>query len=199
MKIMKTKLINVKDKQCMREAIRVLKKGGVVIYPTETSYGIGADFSSGKARKKVYSIKGRGKEKKLSVIVSNLAMISKIATIDEDAQALIRKFMPGPLTLVVKAKRGTIAFRIPSNKFALTLTERFGKPITATSANISGKPQIYEIIKIIQTFNGKVDLVVDAGDLKKKKPSTIYDVVNKKLLRRGPVKLEDLKKYLRNA
>lgn len=192
-----TMIISVTDKNAVKYALQVLRQGGVIVYPTESSYGIGADFSNEKAVRRIFRIKGRIKGKKLSVIVGSIAAIKKYAIIRKDAAALARKFMPGPLTLVVNAKpKGTIAFRIPSHPFALSLAKRYKKPITATSANISDKPSLYKIKDVIRIFGGSVDLIIDAGDLPKNKPSTIYDLSKKKLLRKGPVSERKILKAL---
>jgi len=189
-----TMIIKVSDKNAVKYAVRTLKQGGIIIYPTETSYGIGADFSNEKAKKRIYEIKGRMKNKKLSVIVGNISTIKKYAIIKKDASMLVNKFMPGPLTLVVPAKKGIIAFRIPSHKFALALAKKFKKPITATSANISDKPPLYKIRDVVRVFGSSVNLIIDAGDLAKRKPSTIYDVARKKMLRKGPISEKEILK-----
>lgn len=174
-------------KEAIEEAIKTLKRGGVIVYPTETSYGLGADYTNKRAIKKIFKIKKRA-DKKLSVIVSSLFVIKKYAIIDEDAEKLVREFMPGPLTLVVKKReKGTIAFRISSNEIAFSIAKKFKKPIIATSANISGLGDNYEIKKIREIFEDKVDLIIDGGNLRKRKPSTIYDVENRKILREGPI------------
>lgn len=197
-----TMVIKSSDKNAVKYAVRTLKQGGVIIYPTETSYGIGADFTNTKAKRRIYKIKGRMKSKKLSVIFGNIKIIKKYAKIDKHASSLANKFMPGPLTLVVPAKQqkvssklpDTIAFRIPSHKFALALAKKFKKPITATSANISDKPPLYKIRDVIRVFGVNVNLIIDAGDLAKRKPSTIYNVTKKKVLRKGPVSEKEILK-----
>ena len=192
-------ILKAKEKNAVKYVISILKQGGLVIYPTESSYGIGADFNNNEAKKRIYAIKKRAKSKQLSVIAGSLAAIRKYAEIGKDASLLARKFMPGPLTLVVKRKgRGTIAFRISSHPFALALAKRYGKPITATSANIAGKKQLYKISDVIKAFGGKADLIIDGGDLLLSKPSTIYDIARKKLLRKGPVSGKDIRSALKN-
>lgn len=180
----------------IEEAVRVLKRGGVIVYPTETSYGLGADYTNKRAVKKIFKIKKRA-DKKLAVIVSSLFVIKKYALIDEDAEKLSREFMPGPLTLVVRKKeKGTLAFRISSNEIAFSISKKFKKPIIATSANISGSGDNYEIKKIKEIFEDKVDLIIDGGNLRKRKPSTIYDVENHKILRTGSVTEKMIKKVI---
>ena len=130
-------------------------------------------------------------------------MAEKYAVIDPLARRLIKKFMPGRLTLVVRKKKTlpyilskeTVGFRIPPHAFSLALLKKFGKPITATSANNSGHPPIYRIKDAIKTFSD-ADLIIDAGNLPKRKPSTVFDIINRKVLRKGPVKEKGILKYL---
>ena len=193
-------ILKVKEKNAVKYAISILKQGGLVIYPTESSYGIGADFNNNEAKKRIYAIKKRAKSKQLSVIAGSLAAMRRYAIIENDASLLAGKFMPGPLTLVVKRKgRGTIAFRISSHPFALALAKLYGKPITATSANIAGKKAVYKIGDAIKKFGGKVDLIIDGGYLPRRNPSTVYDVEKKKILRKGPVSEKDITKALKHS
>ena len=173
-------------------AVDVIKSSGLVIYPTETSYGLGCDATNENAIKKLYKIKKRNKP--ISIIVADLKMAKKYCIIDDYTKKIIKKFMPGPLTLIVKKKnlpdilsKETIAFRISSNKIATELSKKSGKPITSTSANISGLSSIYSINKLKKTFDKKVDLIIDAGNLKKRKASTIYDIKKRKFLRIGDI------------
>ena len=200
--IMKTTIIKSKEKNTIPTAVNVLKKGGVIIYPSESSYGIGADATSSKAIRKIFEIKGREK-KPISIIVSSLRMIKCYAYVGKEDLLLIKKFMPGRLTLVVKKKKmipdilskETIGFRIPPHKFSLLLLKKFGTPITATSANKSGKPPLYKISEVIKTFSGKVDVIIDGGNLPRKQPSTVFDTTNRKIVRKGPVKEKDIMKW----
>ena len=189
-----TRIISVDDVSCLESSVRALREGGIVIYPTETSYGMGVDFENEAAKKKIYSVKGREEEKKLSVIVPDMEVIKNYVLVSRETEMLAEKFMPGPLTLVVKMKNSddTLAFRIPSNDFALKLCREMKKPVTATSVNFSGESPLYEIKEVIDNFTGKVDVIVDAGDLEKNEPSSVYDVENHELLREGKIKLKDL-------
>ncbi len=193
-------LILKPGKQALSYAVKAMKKGGIIIYPTETSYGIGADATNARTVKKINRIKTR-KGKFIPIIVSDMKMAEKYIILNNDIKKLIKKFMPGPLTLVVKKRMKTKkllgGFRISSNKTAVNLARKLGKPITATSANISGNKPIYKISEIKKTFMGKVDLIIDAGSLPKRKPSTVYDSYNKKILRQGKIKLKEINKCLK--
>lgn len=169
-------------------AVRVLRRGGLVIYPTETAYGIGADFTNARAVAKVHRLKKRAKTKMLPVIVGSTSVIKHYAEIDKNALKLSSKFMPGPLTLVSHTKiRRTIAWRIPGYWIALEIAKRFGKPITSTSANISGNAPLYKFCDAKKLFDGKVDIIIDGGNLPRRRTSTIFDLNSFKILRKGPI------------
>jgi len=184
-------------------AVRVLKNGGVIVYPTETSYGLGCDATSRKAVKMVYRIKRRISKKPLSVIFGSIASAKRYVQLNNIGSMLVKRFMPGPLTLVAKSKKklvgspkNEIAFRIPSGRFALTIARKFKKPITATSANLSGKEQIYDSDKL-DTFKNKVSLIIDAGNLPKRKISTIFDLRTMKIIRKGAITKKKIAKFLK--
>lgn len=195
---MKTEILKITDKKTISRAVDVLAKGGIIIYPTETVYGVGADATNDKAVKKVITVKKRSASKHIIIAVSDLKMAKNYAIITKKAEILTKTFMPGPLTIVVEAKtklkdvkrqaaRRRIRFRIPDNKFVLSVIRKFGKPITTTSANISGGENIYKIKDIIKTFDGKVDMIIDGGNIPKRKPSTVFDTIKMKVVREGPV------------
>jgi L-threonylcarbamoyladenylate synthase len=196
---MKTEIIKSKDRKSIASAVAVLKRNGIVIYPTETSYGVGADATNIRALKKINRLKGR-KGKFIPIIISDIKMTEKYFVLNSDMKKLMKRFMPGPLTLVAKKKMKTKkligGFRIPSNRFALKLVKKFGKPVTATSANLSGDKPIYKISDIKKLFSGRVDLIIDAGNLKRRKPSTVFDVTNMKIIRKGKINKKEINKVL---
>ena len=186
---MKTEILKINNSTIVK-AVHVLSKGGIIIYPTETVYGIGADATNDKAVKKVIDVKKRLPSKHIIVAVSDLKMAKKYAVVTKKAEILAKKFMPGPLTLVVESKSRParkIRFRIPDNKFVLSIIRKFGKLITTTSANISGRENLYKIKDIIKSFDGKVDMIIDAGNIPKRKPSTVFDVLEGKVVREGSI------------
>ena len=172
----------------IQKAAGILKKGGIVAYPTESSYALGCQIGK-EAVKKIYEIKQRPKNKGMTYIVPSLEVAGKYAVLSNNEKRIVKKLMPGRLTLVARNKRGgEFVFRIPSHPVALKLAKAFGKPITATSANISGKEAIYNPKKIFDLWNGKIDMILDFGILPKKRPSTIACVFDKiKICRRGHV------------
>lgn len=188
--------------EALKEAVKVLKRGGVIIYPTDTLYGLGADATSSKAKKKIYKIKGRNFHKPLSICVADLNQAKKFVKFDSLSLQITKKFLPGPLTLVLPQKKeikyvsqkGKIAVRIPDNTFTLKLLKRFGKPITATSANLSGEKDPAKLSDINNKVKSQCDLIIDGGNFKFKKPSTVFDVESKKILREGAVSKRKLAK-----
>ncbi|NYZ75215.1 threonylcarbamoyl-AMP synthase [Candidatus Micrarchaeota archaeon] len=185
-------------RKAVEKAVAVLRTGKVVAYPTETCYGLGADATDSVAVKKVFEAKKRPAGKPFVVIVADEKVAGKYFKLSPLAKALVREFMPGPLTLIVPARRGALAklvlkkggaaFRIPSHSFALSLARSFGKPVVSTSANSSGEPPAYSAEKVAREFGGKISLLVDAGGLPRRRPSTMVDLTAEKpvLVRIGP-------------
>lgn len=184
------------------EAAEILKNGGIVAFPTETVYGIGANPFNLDAVKKIYYIKGRNSDNPLIFHVSKPETIYEIAEVPTKVEKIIKNFMPGPLTLVLKSKIDkkftfgleTIAVRIPDNLIALRLIDRFSLPIVAPSANISGKPSGTHFKHVVQDFLGKVDVIIDGGHTVYGIESTVIDVTSEPflLLRPGAFSFEEL-------
>ena len=189
----------------LKEAIAVLKKGGVIVYPTDTAYGLGAKFSDKKAAARIYKIKGRPGGKPLPVIVAGLTMARKFFKFSPPELALAKKYWPGALSLVLLLKRkikyyhtpeygsrASVVVRVPNSKIARQLSRAVGEPIFSTSANLSGAGECYsprEVIKQFADHKHLPDLILDAGRLRHKKPSTIIEVIGDKIeiLRQGPI------------
>lgn len=179
-----------------------------MVYPTETCYGLGANAFDEEAVKKVFIAKRRPFDKPITIIVSDLNMWEKCAYIDERAKMLIEEFLPGPLTIALKKKElipdilnpKAIAARIPSHPVAFLLVRKAKVPITATSANISGKPPLYSAQKVSANFRDTVDLILDAGRLPRQKLSTIVDFTMEatpQITREGPISTDSVLKKLR--
>ncbi|MDO8552420.1 MAG: L-threonylcarbamoyladenylate synthase [bacterium] len=196
---------------CVKEAVKVVRGGGVVIYPTDTLYGLGADALSDKAVGKIYQIKGRDERKPIHTIVADMKMMEQYAEIPDMARMLAKEFLPGPLTLILGKKKGIktgiakrtkkIGFRIPDNPFCLALAKKFGKPITTTSANLSGHKAERTLSAILKQFGLRtkdVDLAIDAGVLpahrNEQQPSTVVDLVGKEpiILREGAIPVDEI-------
>jgi len=176
--------------QRIEKAVHVLMRDGLIVYPTDTLYGLGGDAFSEEAVFKVFEAKGREFHKPISIAVSDVDMISAVAVVDEVAQVFIDKFLPGPVTIILKARSiipsiltaGTkrIGIRYPDHEIALELISRFDSPITATSANISGGPDPVAI----DLCNVPHDYAIDAGSLPGT-PSTVLDLVDMEIIRPG--------------
>ncbi len=167
------------EKEIVRKAVKVLKKGGLIVYPTDTVYGIGADATNKKAVSRVFKIKRRSKP--ISVLVWNKTMLKKYSY----PSKLSLKKLPGKYTFVLKPKKklpvskSNIGFRIPKH-WCTEISKQFGKPITTTSANLTGKKTPSSIEKIKGTFGKDISLYIDSGSLSKK-PSRVIDINGKRI------------------
>ncbi len=191
----------------LKETAEIIKSGGIVVFPTETVYGIGTNGLNENAVKRLYKIKQRPLTKPISLLVNNLDMINKIATdITKLEYALIKEFFPGPLTIILKKKdivpdivtsnSDTVGVRMPSNEIALKLIEFSGVPLATPSANISGKPSGTNLDDIIKDFNTNVDFYINGGPSKIGLSSTIVKVIDgtPHILRQGSITEEQIKK-----
>ena len=183
----------------------VIKKGGIVVFPTETVYGIGTNGLDANAVKKLYDIKKRPLDKPISLLVSDLDMINKIAKdITKKEYELMKKFFPGPLTIILKKKdiipdivtanTDTIGIRMPSNEITRKLIQCAGVPIAAPSANISGEPSNTNLDDLINIFKENVDYYIDGGECKIGTASTIVKVIDEvpHILRNGSIREEEI-------
>lgn len=190
-------------------AAELLRKGEVVAFPTETVYGLGARLSDARAIQKIYALKGRPADNPMIVHVAKKEEILSLAEdIPRDFFLLMEQFFPGPLTVVLKKKRGvseqvssglpTIALRMPSHPIARALIESLGEPVPATSANLSGRPSPTIREHVLEDFGDKLPLVLDGGPCMVGIESTVISLVHKAptLLRPGSISLDELEKVL---
>lgn len=211
MKQVQLKLNNKSQiKEISETAAEILKNGGVVVYPTDTLYGLGANALDENAVLKIYKIKKRDRNKPLPIIAKDLKMVKRIACVDSGVEKMLNKIWPGPITIVLRKKdiipyaltgnEETVAVRIPNNEFILALMDKIDFPITATSANISGEKNLLDPDKIISKFKSgelKPDLFINAGKIKNSKPSTIIDLTTgiPRILRVGIVGMNEMKEF----
>jgi len=210
--MLKTKVARIEtkkiDKKIIKHAADIIKTGGLVIYPTETCYGIGGDATNVKVIDNIYEIKRRPRTKPIPIIVSDLRMMNKYGMITDRVRILMKSFMPGPLTIVVR-KRKTIpdslnpkeiAFRISSHPVASVLVKEVKLPITSTSANLYNEPPLYRAEDVIKRFDKKVDMILDYGSLPRINPSTLIDMKTNepKLIREGPIPIKTIIDELKN-
>ncbi|MFA7169611.1 MAG: L-threonylcarbamoyladenylate synthase [Candidatus Paceibacterota bacterium] len=191
-----------------------LASGGVVVFPTDTIYGLGANALDEHAISKIYKIKNRDINKPISILVRDIAMAKKVACIDSKVEEILKKIWPNSVTVVLRKKdvvpyiltanEENIALRISNNFFIKKLFEKNDFPITATSANISGEENLLlasEIIKKFADAKFAPDLFINAGNLQNRLPSTIIDLTdanNPRLVRMGIVGKDRLSAFFKN-
>lgn len=180
----------------INKAVEVLRNGGVIIYPTDTVYGIGCDIYNKEALERIYLIKQDADTKLFSFICADLKDIAKYAKVSDYAYKMMKKLLPGPYTFVLPAsrevpkklwsKRATVGIRIPNNQIALTLAKELGNPIISTSVTNRKGEILFDPLEIQAIFNTQVDLMLAAGALEGK-PSSIIDLSNEEpeIIREG--------------
>jgi L-threonylcarbamoyladenylate synthase len=194
-------------------AVQSLQRGGIVVYPTDTAYGLAVDATNGRAVRKLYQLKGRQFKKPIHVICPINRSISEIVDLNPVARKLMKKFWPGPLTIILplrakgkswqmlSAGMGTLGVRSPDNLIAQMLYKALGRPITTTSANVSGKPNCYAVSAVKRQFaksKQKPDYYLDGGQLRFNRPSTVVSTINHvKILREGPISLKQINQALK--
>ena len=182
------------DMDLISEVIDIMAKGGVILYPTDTVYGLGANIFNNDAVQRIYEIKKRDPSKPLSVLVQDTESLELIADLNRNSREIVNKWLPGPFTFILNKKKivspyvsasAKVGVRIPDYKIARALASLF--PITTTSANITNECTLSNPQDILKQIGDTVDLVIDVGDLDKAKPSTVIDLSSSKptLVRNG--------------
>ncbi|MDG7049660.1 MAG: threonylcarbamoyl-AMP synthase [Nitrososphaerota archaeon] len=207
----KTLRINPKNPSIsqIRQAAKIIKSGGVVAFPTETVYGLGANALNSKSVRKIFAAKGRPSDNPLIVHISDIAEVGILAdSIPNTAYDLMERFWPGPLTIVLKKSKivpkivtgglDTVAIRMPKNKIAQGLIREADVPIAAPSANVAGRPSPTTAKHVKEDLSGKISLIIDGGPTKIGIESTVVDLSKKTpmLLRPGSVTLEQLREIV---
>jgi len=194
------------------QTVEALKKGSIVAYPTETFYGLGVKFDMEDSLKRLCDIKNRARDKAMPLIFGDRRLLPyAIKSPSQKAILLMEEFWPGPLTLILRAKKnisryitaGTerVAVRIPGTSFALSLAQKANFFITATSANLSGMTPAQDADAVARYFGDRIDIVIDGGPTPGGLPSTIVDVTGGeiRILREGAISKELLREFLRSA
>lgn len=198
------------DNFAILEIANAVKEGKLIVFPTDTVYGIGTNVYDKEACKRIFEVKGRPKHKPLMVLISDISMLKEIVdNISPTEQKLIDAFWPGPLTIKFKKKEGVLPdvvsagdtylrARLMSGNLAHKIIQTSGVPIVAPSANLSGSPTGTKIEKIVNELDGKVDYILDYGDIEDETVSTIVQVEEEKVLviREGKIKKEELSKIV---
>lgn len=205
---MKTFKINIKneiDEKVIDKAVEILKDGGVVAFPTETVYGLGADALNERAVDKIFKAKGRPQDNPLIVHVSSKNIKDYVEEVPDKARVLMDKFWPGPLTIILSKKDiipnktsanlNTVGVRMPDNIIARKIIEKLGRPVAAPSANISGRPSPTTYERCVEDLDGKVDMIIGYGESDVGIESTIIDYTDfpPAILRPGKITFEEIK------
>ena len=204
--------IFLKDEDVL-EATKILKSGGIGIFPTDTVYGIGCDFLNVTSLKRLFEAKKRDLSKPINILVSNINMLDGVVTNIKDIEkTLMESIWPGALTIIFNKTNlvpdlltsglDTVGIRMPDNTVCLDLINKFGKPIATSSANISNEPATNFVDEnLIKKFNNNVDFILDSGKIDGNVPSTIVRVVGNKvnILREGPISLNDIMEVIKNV
>ena len=210
---MDTRIVRVDPEKCVPTDIKlvaqILSHDGMIVYPTDTFYGLGVNCFSPKAVRKAYGLKKRDPAKPLSVVICDRDMLLTVAIdIPHLFESLASEFWPGPLTVVLRARplmpeillgpQQTIGVRLPDHAWLRELVKTAGFPITATSANIAGEAEISDPVQAIRVFQGKVDCIVDGGVTRGGLSSTVVDMTAKKpsILRQGAIPSSQLERFL---
>ena len=193
----------------LSDAVAALERGEVVVYPTETLYGLGADALNVAAVDKVFQLKGREPNNPIPVLIADREMLrALVADVSQLAEKLMASFWPGPLTLVLPARTdvarplvnssGGIGVRISSEPVATELVRALGRPLTATSANPSGQPPARTIQQAKSYFAGEVACFIDGGELTSKTGSTVVEIKENaiRIIREGEIGVSELKQIL---
>ena len=190
----------------IEEGVKILQKGGVIAFPTDTVYGLGADAFNSTAVERIYEIKKRPKHLQLPLLIADVEQLTTLAEpIPEIAWFLARRFWPGGLTLVLSktdsvpaylAPGATIAVRVPNHPVCLALIQRLGNPIIGTSANISGQPAALTAEEVEQQLGGKIDFIINGGKCPGGRESTVVDITRESptIMRQGIIPSHEIDK-----
>ena len=200
---MKTEIISSQNPKALPRALSILKAGGLVAFPTDTVYGVGALAFDGRAVESIYAAKDRPVEKAIPILIADPEDLAKVSTeVPESALALAARFWPGPLTLVVPKHPGLpeavsatamVGVRIPNHPVTRLLLRQAG-PMAVTSANLSGQPSPSTAEEVLAQLGGRIALIIDGGTTPGGVPSTVVDCVGAepKVLREGPISKEQI-------
>lgn len=192
--------VNIDDSKAVKKACEALKAGGIVLHPTETCYGFAVDVFNENALEKLYKLKGRQFNKPVSILVSSFGMASEYGVFSEKAFEIANTYWPGPLSIVVPRRRNLpeylnpgedfVSIRFSSNEFCCEMVKEFGRPVTTTSANVSGKDPLYKVdLSQFGKDMEKINLVVDGGAVDNVASSTVIKIFGEtvKVLRQGKI------------
>lgn len=182
----------------LESAKAVLSADGLLIYPTDTLYGLGCNALSQKAVDKIYALKQREAGKPLSILVSDYEMILEYCTVSSAQERILHSLLPGPYTFILPLRKKlpispsmSVGIRVPEHRFMRQISKELKMPIVSTSANISGEKDAAELRELDGEVVGDVDILLDGGRCKYAQGSTIIDLINMKIIRKGAVREGD--------
>ena len=193
--------------KALEKSVSILNKGGLIVFPTDTVYGLAAKYDESEAVERIYQVKGRDQTKALAVLIANLDQLKNISTgISENGMKLTSLYWPGALTIILEkrddlkaplSKDNSIGIRIPNDPFVQQLSERIG-PLATTSANRSGFPSTNKVEDVLEQIGDWVDLIVDGGESEGGIPSSVVDCRGDeiRILREGAISKEEIYKQL---
>lgn len=189
-------------------AVDALRRDGLIAYPTETVYGLGASTRSQTAVRRIFEIKVREQRKPISVMICEPSAVAELCNqVTECARRLMAQFWPGPVTLVLQASAcmpeylqsgtGSVGIRCPNHPLSMALVRLLGAPITSTSANLSGQPPPVDADDVVAQLGQRPDCLIDGGACPGQTPSTVVDVTGDRpvLLRQGAIGFEEIQRY----
>jgi len=207
---MKTEVLPAQHRIAIPHAVDILKHGGLVAFPTDTVYGVGALASSPDTIECIFTVKGRNRSQAVAILIEDLSDLDSVATnIPQIAHTLAKEYWPGPLTIILPrhpklpaiiAPTQTVGIRIPDHPFTLKLLRKTG-PLAVTSANRSGGESPITAQQVLKHLAGRIHLIIDGGQTPGGIPSTVVDCTTPelKILREGPITLEELTKTIRRT
>ncbi|MDR5683349.1 MAG: L-threonylcarbamoyladenylate synthase [Armatimonadota bacterium] len=186
------------DAPAPRRAVELLRTGGVIVFPTDTVYGLGCDATDAAAVRRVFAIKGRTPDQPVPILLADPDDAEGLAFITPAARLLMDRFWPGPLTIVLRARdrlpdivtagTGNVGLRVPDHAVPRSLARELGRPLVGTSANVHGQPPATSVVQVLSQLDGRPDLILDGGRCRSA-ASTVVDCTAQtpRVLRPGPI------------
>jgi L-threonylcarbamoyladenylate synthase len=206
-----TRIVPATDRACVEEAVGILRGGGLVCYPTDTVYGIGAAAGDDAAVRRLFAAKGRSPEKALPLLLAEASDAAGVAEVTPPAMALARRFWPGALTIVMRKLQSyrslalaggeTVALRVPNQDVVRAIVRALGEPLTGTSANRAGAPSPVSAREVASQMGELVESIIDGGPCVARVESTVVDITRgvPEVLREGPVSRGEIEEAVGRA
>jgi L-threonylcarbamoyladenylate synthase len=190
--------LSQQNDEAVSAALKAVQQGEVILFPTESVYGLGVVSDQPEAAQKLYELKGRPSEKPFQWLTHDVRVVQNFSKWSSQAKALARQFWPGPLTMVLEDKTGgSVGWRIPRHDWLLNFLTKLNQPLIATSANLSGQPTPKEFEAALQPFRDQIQLAIDGGTIEMGVPSTVISIKGSSLqiLRQGAIAQQEILKH----